>query len=64
MIDAGAGVEFSGSVVLGQFFLAAHGLRMLAATAQVVQRVLPVLRVAHRGALISLRALTPLKRPL
>ncbi len=57
VVDAGAGVEFALAVVLGQPLVATHLVRVLTPAAQVVQRLLPVLRVAHRGVL-TMAALT------
>ena len=57
VVDAGAGIEFALAVVFGQPLVAAHLVCVLAPAAQVVQRLLPVLRVAHRGVL-TMAALT------
>ena len=53
MVDAGARVELALRAMSGQALVATHLVRVLPPTTQVVQRLLPVLRVAHRYVLTA-----------
>jgi hypothetical protein len=46
-VEAGAGIEFALVVVLGESLGATHRPGVVAATLEVVERVLPVLRLRH-----------------